>query len=155
MRLYKMERLILLLVLVLLISLSLSFYWSYFSVQDIVTYKMDAYIAEPGNAGFNLDPDKLHFGLVAINSPYAYREVLFTNPYNETAQINVRAEGEMKDYINYIYQGVAYEDPYSFTLEAEQSIPLRVIFSFNQSEVEVGQYFTGELKIISRKTLFS
>ena len=115
---------------------------------------MDAYIAEPQNAGFNLDPDKLHFGLVAINSPYAYREIIFTNPYNSTAKVDVRVLGNMSGYINYIHKGVTYADPYSFTLEAEEQIPLRVVFSFNESEVEVDQYFSGQLKIIARKTLF-
>jgi len=155
MQLTKSQRIVSLFLFLLLLSLSFFLYWNYFSIQDVVTYQMDAYIAEPGNAGFNLDPDKLHFGLVAISSPYSYREIIFTNPYNQTARIDVHTEGNMSGYISYIYQGVAYADPYSFTLEAEQSTPLRIVFSFNKSEVVVNQYFTGELKIISRKTLFS
>ncbi len=149
------QRVVLLFFFVLLVSLSFFLYWNYFSIQDVVVYQMDAWIAEPQNVGFNLDPDKLHFGLVGLNSPYAYREIIFTNPYNETAKISVHAEGNMTPYISYGYQGVSYADPYSFTLEADETVPLRVIFSFNASEVEVGQYLTGELKIISRKTLFS
>lgn len=150
----KVQRIVLFFFVVLLVSLTVFLYLNYFSVYEVVVYEMDAYVAESQNAGFNLDADKLHFGLIGISSPYAYREIIFTNPYNQTARINIYAKGNMTGHITYMYQGVSYEDPYSFLLEADQSVPLRVYFSFNESEVEVGQYFSGELQIISRKVLF-
>ena len=137
-----------------LVFFSAFLYWNYFSVQDVVIYKMDAYIAEPSNAGFNLDPDMLHFGQVAITSPEAYREINFISPYDEDARIEVHASGDMAKYISYRYLGEYYAYPYSFTLKPNESTALRVILSFNSSEVEVGQHLTGELQIISHKTFF-
>lgn len=154
MQLSRQQKVSLWVILFILLLFSIYLYWNFFSVEDIIVYQMDAYIAEPANAGFNLDPDKLHFGQIANTSPYAYREVIFTNPYNASAKVRLHTTGNMSGYISYQYHGATYADPFTFTLEEDERVPLKVVFSFNSSDVEVGQYFTGELYIISRKTLF-
>ncbi|MDP3728163.1 MAG: hypothetical protein Q8R18_01780 [bacterium] len=123
-------------------------------IEDVIIYETDAIISGENDGGFNLDADKLHFGLVPINSPYSYRKIDFVNSYNETVHIDVQSYGNIQAFISYEYKGERKENNLIFDLEPSETISLKVIFSPTAKNVEVDDYYQGYILILVKEWSF-
>ena len=100
---------------------------------------------------FNLDDDKLHFGLVPINSPSAYRKIDFSSPYTEKVVVEVEASGTIEEFLQYEYKGEIFEDSFHFPLEAYENITIKVIFSLEDQELAVDDSYEGKIVFVVRR----
>lgn len=146
----KIKLLVYVFTLVILMYITYSVYQSLL-VENIVIYETDAVISAENNGGFNLDADKLHFGLIPVNSPFGYRKIEFSSPYNETMKIKMDAEGNIAKYLSYEYIGETFEDPFNFFISSRENLTIKVVFFVNNKMVREDDYFSGKIRIEVRR----
>jgi len=127
---------------------------SVFLTEDIIIHEMDVYIAGDDVGAFNLNPDKLHFGKVAEDSPRGYRELDLINYKEYPLKFKLTASGEMGDWVYYKLDGKFYYGSYTVTVPAGETHTVRVQIDGSEYDVAEGDYYTGELKVKVSRALF-
>lgn len=126
------------------------FSYHFLLLEDVIIYETDVYISAINEGGFNLDSDKLHFGLVPLNSPIAYRKIDFHSPYNESMRVEIDSFGTIAEFLSYEYKGEKYSDPFSFYLVAGENVTLKVLFSAEGESVVEEEYYDGKITVFVR-----
>lgn len=139
------------LVLFILVFFLIIIFFKIFFIKNIIYYDMDINLTSSSEIGFNLDSDKLHFGDVPINSPYAYRNIEFQNVYDYPVSIKLISMGEMSDSISYEYNGTQYSN-LIFSLAPGQVNNIKVIYSDSSNEEG---FLKGKLILIFLRNLDS
>ncbi len=78
------------------------FIWDHVAPKEIITMKFDVHISNEKSGGFNLDTDKLHFGIL---SPQGFSNRKFTlhNQHNFDERIEVVIVSYNSEIANYVY----------------------------------------------------
>jgi len=149
------RRRILFIFLVFFVGLAFAtWYHAYYIVEDVLINGMDVYITSANEAGFNLDPDLIHFGLVPVNSPSAYRTFDYVNPYDYPLKFHITAEGEMAPWILYEYEGQTYANGLVFYLDPGEKTTVKYVLTIDPSQVTVDTHYEGELRVLIKRKYF-
>ena len=138
---------------VFIFLLLICIYYQFSLIENITFYETDVYISDADNFGFNLDSDKLHFGLVPLDAEGGYRKIEITNPYAEKVTINVFSTGDIASYLSYMYEGKEYENTLHFSLLKNETKSVKIIFK-PEVTMNIGDYYSGKIFILVRKQSF-
>jgi hypothetical protein len=105
----KNQKIGLMLIGVIVIVASMTFVaYSIIVIQDVFYLEMS--IKSGDNFGFNVENDKLYFGIMPIGAnTYSEREVLYHNPYDFPVKLSAKFYGEMKDWVIFEDNGKIFE----------------------------------------------
>jgi len=145
---------VLLVLVVFFVGIALaSLFHAFYVVHEVVLVPMDAYVVEANSAGFNLDPDKIHFGLVPVNSPYATRAFEYNNTYGFPVILDISVEGDIAPMISYEHNGERYVDGLKIYLEPGERGPVTYIFA-PDSSAHIGTYYQGNVRVVVKRQYF-
>jgi len=146
----KKTQLFLFLLSIFLISSSgVTLFYSLYIVKDVIVYPADVSITA-GKVGFNLDKDKIHFGLVKKKSVTSKRSISVSNSDQDTVEVTIKGEGQIK---KWLMSEVDNRTISSFYLKSNESKNVN-LFLVPDSQAEVGKTYTGNVKIIIKRVLW-
>lgn len=90
-------------------------------------------------SGFDLNPNELTFGLTTPNNSLS-RAITITNNFDKTKKINIRASGEIKEYI-IVSENNFFLAPHEIR---------NVTFTVYSTNLEEPKKYSGEITIISK-----
>ena len=126
---------------------------NYYYVEDVIVYETDVNIGGFNEAGFNLDPDKLHFGIVPYNSPTAFRMMDFNNNKGYPLKFTLKSKGDMADWLYFEVEGKTYKKV-SFQVDSDDMESIKIKFNANSDDVQKDYYYTGEIIVVVKRTTF-
>ena len=118
--------------------------------KQVDVYDMDVYVTDTNENAFNLDKDKLHFGIMSNSSFSSYRDLVLNNPYDYSLKFKIWAEGDMAKNIVYEYEGSNY-DSLNLILNPGETKTLKIIF--NRNQLPIG-FYEGQTFVSIRETFF-
>ncbi|MBU1111240.1 MAG: hypothetical protein KJ896_00540 [Nanoarchaeota archaeon] len=142
-------------VFVVLTSFFYVFYATYI-VKDVQVFPSDVYIIEGKNAGFNLDPDKIHFGKVSKDFGSANRYINLNNSWDYGVDTYVTVWGELAEHEVVLEYDVGNETVKSKSvyLEPYESKDVK-LYLIPSKDSEIGKFYDGTIKFtIKRHKLF-
>lgn len=124
-------------------------FYSFYIIKDVQIFPADVHISED-LIGFNLDKDKIHFGVVPKNKASSNRFVTINNTWDHGIGVIIKGQGDLKGMIyseieennetvvtNYIY------------LKPYESKEI-TLFIMPSKDEEVG-FYQGTIKIILKR----
>ena len=147
------KRMILLVVILFLLGCSLVYY-KLSLIESLTFYDTDVYLSNANSSGFNLDADKLHFGLVPIDAAEGYRKIEIINPYPEKMNLELFSNGNIASYLSYSYAGEEYKQSLELSLEPNETKTVKIIFTPDQDKMSIGDYYSGRIFILLERPSF-
>ncbi len=138
-------------IILVLLSAILLFYASYI-IEETAVFSADVYISKE-KVGFNLDSDKIHFGIVKKGGSSSLRFLEIENKRTYPVEIIIKSKGEIEDWVYCYLKNIPETIQKTFILEPEEKVEL-VIGLIPGEEAEIGKKYTGEIKIITKKVSF-
>jgi len=133
-------------------------FYSTYIVKDVFVYPMDVeVISDNSQAGFNLDPDKMHFGSIPIGSVSSKRFLTVVNVWDYNVYVIMKNSGEMGKWIQMEVEDsdLTFRGEGTFILGPGEHAQI-TYFIVAPSGIETDQVYEGKTKIIVKRTsLFS
>jgi len=137
-------------VLVLFFSTATALFYSFYMIKDVQVFPADVYLSEK-RIGFNLDKDKIHFGLVPREVSSSERFVTISNKWKHGIDVMITGEGALGEwlYSEIKENGETLVTDY-FYLEPDESKEV-TLFVIPPGEAEANKIYEGTIKIILKR----
>lgn len=136
---------------VVLLGILIGIWFYYSQIEEIKILEMDAYVSK-SQVGFNLDKDKIHFG-IAQPGTLVVRTIFLNNSGKEyPLKVMIESKGSITEYLTVTVDGQLFGQTAVFTLDPNEA--KEISYGFFPLIGAEEKMYEGRSEIVFMKKLF-